>query len=228
MQISHVVLGYRYVQTCYELGEVVFGGLEVAKHGTSEDIDLITSFFASIISYKAGEEIKYMGEPMSSVFYPIFDSYDFQSRKPVAVLMSVISWADFLREILPPGTDGVLVVIENTCDGAFSYRIDGPAVTYLGSGSQLESKFAGMVMVDDHLVHDFENSGLRLNEDGECTYQISWGRQRLSKTSTLPENPSFSRLLWRWSLFSLRSFLVSDHTGNNVFEFQIFLTSTRV
>ena len=89
--------------------------------------------------------------------------------------MSVISWADFLREILPPGTDGVLVVIENTCDGAFSYRIDGPAVTYLGSGSQLESKFADMVMVDDHLVHDFENSGLRLNEDGECTYQIFVG-----------------------------------------------------
>jgi hypothetical protein len=42
---------------------------------------------------------------------------------------------------LPPGSDGIVIVFENECNPTFTYRIDGPSVTYLGRGDHHDPKY---------------------------------------------------------------------------------------
>jgi hypothetical protein len=46
-----------------------------------------------------------------------------------------------IENILPPGSDGVVIVFENECNPTFTFEIFGPEVVYLGRGDQHEPKY---------------------------------------------------------------------------------------
>ncbi len=90
-------------------------------------------------------------EPISDIYYPIVvealdnielheddldsESYDGKSNKIGAVLALSIYWRDTLRDLLPLGSTGVVIVFENACDvPTFAYEISGPVPRYLGTG----------------------------------------------------------------------------------------------
>jgi hypothetical protein len=90
-------------------------------------------------------------EPPVDIYFPLFDSVD--SVKPdtnnselVAIISSNVYVRDIIRDILPPGSAGVLLVVENECAPAFTYYITS-TTKYLGRGDFHDPKF-------DHLgVH---------------------------------------------------------------------------
>lgn len=47
----------------------------------------------------------------------------------------------FIRDILPPGSNGIVSVFESTCTGQFTYEILGPDVKYLGVGDLHDSRY---------------------------------------------------------------------------------------
>jgi hypothetical protein len=55
-----------------------------------------------------------------------------------------IYWRDLLTDLLPPGSDGIVIVIENECNPSFSFQVTGPDVTYLGRGDLHDSEFDSM------------------------------------------------------------------------------------
>jgi hypothetical protein len=79
-------------------------------------------------------------EPVSDILYPVIDRFDKiqiitdkddtnvtdsnVNNKVVAVLAGVFYWRDVLKNVLPDGKKGLVVVIENTCTSTFTYQIE--------------------------------------------------------------------------------------------------------
>jgi hypothetical protein len=104
---------------------------------------LTTSPFAFKLSFSAKKSIHYNGDPMSSVYFPVFDSFDSDSA-PVAVIVAVLNWATYFKNTLPPNSEGVVVVLENECDGPFTYFITYEEVEYLGKGDLHNERYDPM------------------------------------------------------------------------------------
>jgi hypothetical protein len=125
-------------------------------------------------------------EPLSTLYYPILESLDeielsSDSKYPdgfevKAIVAADLYWRDLIRDILPPGSNGILVVFENECvDDAFTYQIDGPLVQYLGVGDLRDPNFDSMYMTTQmHELNSFSDrksdyTGLPMIND-ECSY----------------------------------------------------------
>lgn len=163
-----------YIRLCAETGEVAIGGIDTAPPGDITHPELATSFFAFIMSFAEGKSIDYKGDPMSSVYVPVFDKYD-SDRKLVAVLVAVINWATYFEDILPPNSEPVYVVLENSCQGPFTFLVSGDSVEFVGQGD-LSDKGLNLLF-DFEYVTSFTNvtisgnGGYNLNQD-QCTYNI--------------------------------------------------------
>lgn len=92
-------------------------------------------------------------EPLSDWTYPIIDTvdnvrvagavdYDPAKHVSVGALTGFIYWRDFVRDILPSGSNGIRIVFANPCSVAsFTYQINGPDVVYLGAGDKHEKRY---------------------------------------------------------------------------------------
>jgi hypothetical protein len=52
-----------------------------------------------------------------------------------------VYFREIIRDVLPPGTNGMIIVVDNACTETFTYQIDGPNVTYLGIYDQHDTKY---------------------------------------------------------------------------------------
>jgi hypothetical protein len=53
-------------------------------------------------------------------------------------------WRDTLKNILPIGSDGIVVVFQNPCGSNFTYEINGPHVRYMGYGDLHQQNYDGL------------------------------------------------------------------------------------
>jgi hypothetical protein len=116
---------------------------------------------------------------MSSIYYPVFDSYD-KNRKVVAVILAVINWGTYFTNVLPPNAEPVDVILENNCGGklnanAYTYTLKGAEVQLRGVGDkheavfnsmEVQASFQNVLTIDDSTV-----SGIKLNQD-ICEYKL--------------------------------------------------------
>lgn len=91
-------------------------------------------------------------EPQFVLVYPLLDNVDSvevdiedDNISVPAVLAFVYYARDFLRDMLPEDSDGVIAVFENSCGGSFTYRIDGGETFYLGQGDQHDPAYDYLV-----------------------------------------------------------------------------------
>lgn len=81
-------------------------------------------------------------ETFLSIQYPIFDSLSSvrldrtKAHRPVAILSSPIYVREFLRNLLPEKSRGIIVVFSNPCyeEEVFTFRVDGSTATFLDVG----------------------------------------------------------------------------------------------
>jgi Adenylate and Guanylate cyclase catalytic domain len=128
-------------------------------------------------------------EPVVDLFYPIVDdlthvdiskgnNYTTNSSDIVGVIAVQIYWREFLRDILPPGSNGVVVVIHSPCNLPFTYQLNGPDVQFLGALDKHDSKY-DHILVESKVV-DLNAFALRagvytgapINEN-ICPYTVS-------------------------------------------------------
>jgi class 3 adenylate cyclase len=157
---------------CWETGEVVFGEWVLPPAGGVDHPDLRTSQYASLLSVKEENQINYNGDPISSMFLPVFDSFD-GDRKTVGVLLATISWAHFFLDIFHHNVQGVTLILENTCNGAYTYEINGEEVIPVGPGDLHDTEFNRLGQSaefdDEQNISDGTRAGLRLNQS-RCKY----------------------------------------------------------
>jgi class 3 adenylate cyclase len=124
-----------------------------------------------------GEQVEYLGDPMAQFQIPVFDSFNETTRKPVAVMKSLIHWRHYFRNILPSNVHGVTVVLENECDGHYTYEINGKEAFVRGFGDLHDNKFDDYEMTAefetdvDNILDDGTSAGINVTK-GNCNYLV--------------------------------------------------------
>jgi hypothetical protein len=119
---------------CLETQSVVIGALETAPPGdASSDASSSTPFYSTLLSVAARENVSYKGDPMTTAFIPIFDSFG-NDRKAIGVMTAVMNWASYFKQLLPPTIHGVVIVLKNPCYDSYTYEINGREVIPIGVG----------------------------------------------------------------------------------------------
>lgn len=154
------------------------GQVAMAQH----NIDYVKEFI--------GPEEK-ADEPFSDLLYPIMDcaselvtlphGHDNHTHQENCSLVGVVGvvffWRDLLRDILPPGTQGIVGVFQSSCNHTFSHQINGPQVEYLGPGDMHDARFSHMKRsamihnLEAHATRDRDYTGLPIGKD-TCSYQL--------------------------------------------------------
>jgi class 3 adenylate cyclase len=84
--------------------------------------------------------------PRAFVLQPIFDNFDNVDTDIVAYFKADLSWDNFFEDMLPAGTEGLHVVVDNSCDQTLTYELVGTNGIFLGVGDLHESSYDGMVV----------------------------------------------------------------------------------
>jgi class 3 adenylate cyclase len=87
-------------------------------------------------------------DPTSTMTYPVFDSFE-QTKKVAGVLTVNLYWSLYFKDVLSTKAKGIEVVLENTLNQSFTYRIDGPEATYLGPGDRHDPSYDYLMVSAD-------------------------------------------------------------------------------
>lgn len=89
----------------------------------------------------------YNGDPTTSLTYPVFDTFAGFNRTLAGFLIMPLLWRLNFENVLPDGQDdglSLIAVMKNSANQSFSYRVDGPKVTYLGFKDEHSPKYDDM------------------------------------------------------------------------------------
>lgn len=154
--------------------QALLGGLWQAPSGSSESTNPNTAFFATINSIAKAKEVNHEGDPMANLYVPVFDSSTDSSRLVVAVITATLRWQEYFKNILPINVQGIVVVLDNHCDGYYTYELHGPEVSLLGPGDLHKREFDQFehrqFLVLDPL-DDGTDTGIDVSHE-ECIYTI--------------------------------------------------------
>lgn len=91
------------------------------------------------------EGLEYDGSPVVHFYYPVFDQIDPSKRSDVkAVLVGAIYWKTYFANSLPEGTNGVTVILRNTCNQSYTYNVHGSGADFIGHGDLHDPKYEDM------------------------------------------------------------------------------------
>jgi class 3 adenylate cyclase len=157
-------------------GSAILSGFVTAPPGPPSHAHTGTAFLATVQSMWDGKQVEYLGDPMAQFHIPIFDSFNETTQKPVAVMRALVHWRHYFRNILPSNVNGITVILENECDGHYTYEINGKEVLVMGFGDLHDHKFnrfrrtaefaAGVNDLDDGT-----SNGIKLMK-GDCNYLV--------------------------------------------------------
>lgn len=171
--VNHNVLKYPLfgdgIAACLDTKEIVFGGFDLSPPGDLFSVNPATFFFSSILSTEKKTLTKYEGDPFSTVYFPVFDSFDEQSRKHVGLVVIVLQWAKFFENLLTTNAT-VSIVFENTCDeqNVLTYAVNGPDVRYIGVGDHHDPNYSSW-----EVFSSFEELLQKNGDDGGANVQIN-------------------------------------------------------
>jgi len=164
----------KFIRRAAVTGQISLGGLNTGPPGGIKHPDIFTSFMAHLFSFHEGSSINYTGEPVGSVSVPVVDSFG-DDRKTVAVIVSNLPWISYFEGILTDDTQPVDVVLSNTCEEAFTYKIRGEEVVFIGKGNLASSKYDDMMLSVDldesKFIIEPNTIALTLNQD-VCAYNL--------------------------------------------------------
>jgi hypothetical protein len=164
----------KYINVSATTGQISIGGLDTPAPGGISDGDASTRLYANILSFAAKKPVNYTGEPFSTVYVPVVDSFA-KDRKPVAIITAAIRWISYFDGILTDSTQPIHVVLSNNCEGAFTFRIQGAQASFLGKGNLANPEYEGMAMSVELDENDFiiepNTIALTMNQD-LCRYTL--------------------------------------------------------
>jgi class 3 adenylate cyclase len=161
------------------VGEAVISRITNLEEGYGAGAaELLSSYYTQLLQdHLSDPEVEYQGEPLATMYYPIFDQFDRETRQLVGMFTASISFEFFFTDLLVAESSGVLCVIENGCGDVASYEIQGEDAIFLGHEDLHDPEF-------DHIEesYDFSSVGqskaysygentVRLNDD-YCPYTL--------------------------------------------------------
>ena len=151
-------------------------------------------------------------EPISDIFYPIIadanehielqdgDRQHINEADVVGIFSLSVYWRDTIRNILPDGSHGLVVVFENLCNPTFTYEINGPDVVFLGAGDLHDEDYDHMAVKREMLelsgpaMEESLYSGIQIDEDF-CPYFVSVYPSDTTKDNHTSRTPIYLSLM---------------------------------
>jgi Adenylate and Guanylate cyclase catalytic domain len=99
------------------------------------------ALFSGLLSYHAQDDVYYEGDPFGHFYLPVFQTFNETNHKVVAVIVLLFQWASYFKNILSQTDHGIVLVLDNLCDGPFTYLVNGKDVAFLGKGDLHDSDF---------------------------------------------------------------------------------------
>lgn len=199
---------------CIASKSAVLGGFVSSPPGSTTHPDRTTSLFATLKSIWDGKKVEYLGDPMSNLVVPIFDKLSGTDRVVVGVLKSTIHWRAYLMNILPGTIRAITVVMENACDGNFTYELRGEDVEVLGEGDRHDRAFDEFEVVGrfrTDTIDDGTSTGIPLNQEG-CPYTFHvYPTQQAKDFQTTNDPLIVSLAVAAVFLFTLGMFFFYNH-----------------
>eukprot|EP00934_Nitzschia_sp_Nitz4_P009338 Nitzschia sp. Nitz4//scaffold173_size47512//39053//44677//NITZ4_007167-RA/size47512-processed-gene-0.41-mRNA-1//-1//CDS//3329538829//9328//frame0 len=159
-----------------------------------------------------GYSEKYEWGPASDLYMPVFDSFD-DNATVVGALGAFIFWQVYLEDVLSDDEATVLVVLENTCNQTFSYKVDGVKAQYVGSGDLHMRHYDNMFLESQYgmLLQYNGNAEDSLPED-HCLYRIRvYPTLEMEDDHMTNEPRRFTMILAGAMLFSCAMFILYDY-----------------
>jgi hypothetical protein len=108
-------------------------------------------------------------EPHSLLLQPVTENFDGTSTL-VGSLVTTVGWALFFSDVLPEHVKDLILVLSNTCGGAFTFQINGPHAVYLGEGDLHDLNYKGL---ESPLLVRKSTSSTTLPPPPPCTFKIA-------------------------------------------------------
>jgi hypothetical protein len=154
----------------------------------------LTSVLTDMIGRKFRDSsLVYAGEPITNIYYPVFDSFD-SDRKLVAMYFCIMYWPTFFTAVLPPLASGIICVVKNTCGDVLSYEISGEGANFLGFRDAHDRNWDHLEVVytfDSLRTSErfaFSDTSVKLNED-QCAYSLLVYPSKELRESTVTSTP---------------------------------------
>lgn len=159
------------VDVVFKTGDVVLGGITGADPGNMESPNPASGYYATLLSIARNQPSFYPGDPFSQAFIPIFDGFS-EERKVVAAIYGVMNWAAFFEDTLQRPGQELDVVLENFCDGNFTYSVSKDEVKYKGVGNLHDAELFHMGRSTAFDAEAFaDNANMKFNQ-GNCPYTL--------------------------------------------------------
>ena len=210
--------GGPYAAASFATSNVVLSHFEMTEDGAEH-----SALMSTLLSVAKQKSYDYTGSPTSTVFFPIFDTFE-EDRKPTAVMGALVHWTDFFEDVLPSNVEGIVAVLHTTCEGdddddptSFTFGINGEEVVPIGKWDVHDSKYDNMEQTASFSsidsISDGTKYGIPLNQE-LCVVSIKvYPSDRLAdafNTSTPVIMTTSVALVF---VFAALMFLVYDRLG---------------
>jgi len=91
-----------------------------------------------------------LGEPLSCMYYPIFDTFSPRKPKVVATLEGMVYWRSYFERVLPEKVRGMVVVVKNNYNMSFTYAMNGEEAVFLGNSDVHSTAYDHMMIKADY------------------------------------------------------------------------------
>jgi class 3 adenylate cyclase len=160
-------------------GDAVISRIESVNASGAEISNMLSSYYSFLLKDFVGDDAVFEGQPLATMYYPVFDTFETESRKLVGIFSTVIYFERFFAGVFPPDSaNGVICVIENGCGDVFSFQINGEDVIYLGPDDIHDKTYDYIEQYYDfnwvgHRSKSFsyDEKTVRLNEE-YCPYSL--------------------------------------------------------
>jgi Adenylate and Guanylate cyclase catalytic domain len=161
----------KYITNALETKEVVLGGISTSDPSWPDGLIPASSYYATLLTIARNETTYYQGGPFNEVYIPVFDTLD-DDRKVVAVVYAVMDWAALFEKTLMKSGDVLDVVLQNTCDGNFTYSVSANSTTFVGAGDLHDTSFSHMGLDAAFDAEAFSRSSKLNFNQGGCAYTL--------------------------------------------------------
>ena len=154
---------FKYMVRAVTTGQIAIGHFSTQPPGGNDNPNPITAFFAFLMSVVAGKVVEYEGDPVTYFSVPVFNTLE-DDKKVVALISASFHWASYLKRLLPPNSPPMTVVLENSCNGPFTYTVQGSNVDFVGKGNLHASSMS----------YSFRQSTLNISSEVRSNAGISY------------------------------------------------------
>lgn len=78
--------------------------------------------------------------PRSYILQPVMEDF-YNYSKVVGFLVADLKWQSFFVDLLPATVTGITIIVHGTCDGDFSYKIDGHEASFVAASDAHDTRY---------------------------------------------------------------------------------------